>query len=63
MKTQTILLLLFAALGWGILLGFKPYLEYRQRKHTEAIRESIRKKAELVEQFAKDQELNSKDKT
>lgn len=48
--------------GWLAWYGVVRYLKHSQRKHTEAIRESIRKKAELVEQFAKDQELNKKEK-
>lgn len=47
--------------GWLAWYGVVRYLKSSQRKHTEAIRESIRKKAELVEQFAKDQELTKKD--
>jgi len=47
--------------GWLMWFGLVRYLKYSQRKHAEAIRESIRKKAELVEQFAKDQESTKKD--
>jgi len=45
--------------GWLIWLGLSKYLQRAQKRDIEQTREAIRKKAELVEQFAEDQ-INKK---
>lgn len=46
--------------GWLMWFGLSKYLQRAQRRDIEQVREAIRKKAELVEQFSQDQ-MNKKD--
>ena len=49
--------------GWLMWFGLSKYLQKSRKRDIEQVREAIRKKAELVEQFAEDQINSKKEKT